>query len=471
MYLSVCVVFILIGTTLGKKNDLNPGIQTKITQKGLEYGKQVALSFAEQKIQEFPLPEISGTISTFGLKYHITGMRVRRFGLPVSDVGLIPNTGFKSSVEKAYIGISGNWHTIFGLIHDGGTFDLNINDLSAAFIVGVSLDSSRPMITYNNCVATLGDLDLKMYGGGSWFYKMFLGKVKDLIRQIIPKQLCSEFRNRVGKLEDVIQTLRVSWQLDKYVEFDYSLVGEPEITTDFIDFPIKGELYDVQHHTEAPFTAQLFNLSNITNQMLVVGLSEYSVNTGGFAYFVAGALQFNITNDMIPKDIPFQLNTSSLNFLLPEVAKEYPNLLMKVVMSATKQPIVKLVPGKFSSDVFTAAEVFVILPNNSLAELFLLGITASVSGQVYTSYGKLHGSVSLSSVDLVLEESKVGTIPVNQMETVLKLGLQKIVIPKINAKLKKGLPIPKIDKIALINPIIEIDQGSILFATDIQYGN
>ncbi|XP_051887580.1 bactericidal permeability-increasing protein-like [Pristis pectinata] len=471
MYPLACVTFILIGTALGE-NNFNPGIKSKITQKGLDYGKQIAMTVAEEKIKELHLPEISGKVHLLGsLKYHIDGMWIRSFGLPVSNIGLIPNTGVKFSVDKAHIAISGNWHVKYGLIRDGGNFDLNINDLSAVFAVGVSLSSSRPMIIDKGCDARLVNFDLKLHGGGSWFYKKFLGKVKDMIQQTVPQKVCSEFRDMVGKLEAIIQTIKVSWQLDKYVEFDFSLVGEPKITTDFIESPIKGEVYDVRHHTEAPFTAQSFNLSNTTDQMLVVGLSEYTVNTGCFAYLVAGALRMNITDDMIPKDIPFRLNTSTLELLLPKVAKEYPNLLMKIVLSATKQPTVKFVRGKFTSNVFTAAEVFAILPNNSLAELFLLGITASVCGQVHISEEGLHGSLSLSSVDLVLEESKVGTIPTKLFETFLRMGLQKVVIPKINAKLKKGLPIPKIDKISLMNPFLEIDQGLILITTDIQYGN
>ncbi|XP_069740747.1 bactericidal permeability-increasing protein-like [Narcine bancroftii] len=466
MYLAVCVMFILIGATLGK-NDLNPGIQSKITQKGLEYGRKIAITIAQKKIKEIHLPEISGDFGP--LYYHVTGWQITDFGLPVSDIGLIPNIGVKLSVKRAHIGIRGNWDMKYLFIRDKGTFNLNINDLSAVFAVSVSMDSSRPMIRYNRCDARLENVDLKLHGRVSWIYNLFIDKVKDKIHQIVPQKLCSKFSKMVGELEAFIQKQAVSWQLDKYVEFDYSLVGEPEITTDFIDFPIKGELYDVEHHTEAPFSAKLFNLANITDQMLVLGLSDYFFNTGSFAYFRAGALQVNITDDMISKYTPFHLSTSSLGMLLPKVAKMYPNLLMKIVVHAEKPPVVKLIPGKFASNLFFATDVYVILPNNSLAELFLLSITASVYGQMYISEGELHGSVSLDSLDLVLEKSKVGTIPTKSMKEMLILELEKMLIPKINAILKKGFLIPKIDKISLINPVFKIGQGLILIGSDIQY--
>ncbi|XP_038658995.1 bactericidal permeability-increasing protein-like [Scyliorhinus canicula] len=471
MYRSTWVTLVLVGTVLGEA-DPNPGIQSKITQKALEYARQIAITAAEEKIKEFQPPDMSGTIDLLGwIDYRITGMSIKSFGLPNSGIGFIPNSGVKFSMDNAHIDIAGNWHVTFGLINDGGTFDLNINDLSAAFIVDISQGSARPVLSYQDCGASLNRFNLQLHGGGSWFYNMFLAQVKDKIRQIAPQELCSEFRNMIGKLESFIQTLSVSRQLDQYVELDYSLVGEPEIATNSIDLPIKGELYDVQHHLDSPFTAQSFDLPNATDHMLILGLSEYFVNTGAFAYFAAGALHFNITDDMIPKDIPVRLNTSSLTFLIPKVAKQYPNLLMKIVMSASKQPIVRLVPGKLTADVFAAAEVFAILPNESIAELFVLGVTASMRGQMFASDMKLHGSVSLNSMDLTMEESKVGTIPIRSMEVMLKLGLQKMVIPKINALLKKGFIIPTLDKVSLINPVLQIEQGLILFTTDIQYGN
>ncbi|XP_078412436.1 bactericidal permeability-increasing protein-like [Cetorhinus maximus] len=471
MYLSICVALLLIGTALGETGP-NPGIQSEITQKGLEYARQIAITDAEKKIKEFHLPDVSGTIDLLGwIDYQITGMYIKSFGLPNSDIRFVPNSGVKFSMDKTYIDIGGNWHVTFGLIKDGGTFDLNINDLSAAFIVNISQDSARPVLSYKDCSASLNSFTLQLHGGGSWFYNMFLPQVKNKIRQITPQKLCSEFRNMIGKLEAIIQTLSISRQLDRYVELDYSLVGEPEITANSIGLPIKGELYDVQHHKESPFTAQSFNLPNATDHMLILGLSEYFVNTGGFAYFVAGALQFNITDDMIPKDIPVRLNTSSLKILIPKVATQYPNLLMKIMMSASKQPVVRLVPGKLTADVFTTAEVFAILPNKSLAELFVLGVTVSVRGQMFISNMKLCGSVSLNRVDLAVEESKVGQIPTETMEIMLKLGLQKMMIPKINAILKRGFTIPTLDKVSLINPVLKIEQGLILITTDIQYGN
>ncbi|XP_078092225.1 bactericidal permeability-increasing protein-like [Mustelus asterias] len=471
MYLSTWVTLVLIGTALGKTGP-NPGIQSKITQKALEYARQIAIIDAEKKVMEFQPPDLSGTIDLLGwLQYRITGMYIKSFGLPNSDIGFIPNSGVKFSMDKAHIDIGGKWHVTFGLIKDGGTFELNINDLSAAFVVNVSQDNARPVLSNEDCGARLNSFELHLHGGGSWFYNMFLAQVKDKIRYIAPQKLCWEFKNIIGKLDTFIQTLGISKQLDKYVELDYSLVAELEITTNSIGFPIKGELYDVEHHLKSPFTAQSFNLPNSTNYMLILGLSEYFVNTGGFAYFAAGALHFNITDDMIPKDIPFRLNTSNLASLIPKVAMLYPNLLMKIAMSASKQPIVRLVPGKLRADVFAATEVFAILPNKSLAELFVLGITVSMCGQIFTSDMKLYGSISLNSMHLTVEESKVGGIPTQTVEDMLNLGLRTMVIPKINAKLKKGFIIPTLDKVSLTAPVLKIEQGLILITTDVQYGN
>ncbi|XP_043566108.1 bactericidal permeability-increasing protein-like isoform X2 [Chiloscyllium plagiosum] len=412
MNLPACITLVLIGTAIGKSG-LNPGIQSKITQEALEYAKQIAVTVAEKKIKGFQPPDLSGTIDLLGwIDYRITGMYIKSFGLPSSNVGFIPNSGVKFSMDNVYIDIGGQWHVTFGLINDGGTFELNIKDLSAAFIVKISQDGPRPALSYNDCDASLNNFDLQLHGGGSWFYNMFLSQVKNKIKEIAPHKLCSEFGNTIGKLETFIQRLNISRQLDKYVEFDYSLVGEPEITSNSIVLPIK-----------------------------------------------------------IPKDIPIRLNTSSLKPLMPKVAAQYPNMLMKIAMSASKQPVVRLVPGKLTAHTFTTLEVFAILPNKSLAELFVLDVTASVLGQIFISDMKVSGTVFLNRMDLAEEESKVGPIPTTALEMMLNLGLQKMVIPKINALLKKGFTIPTMGKVSLKNPVLKTAQGLIVITTDIKYRN
>uniref|UniRef100_A0A4W3J5A4 Bactericidal permeability-increasing protein n=1 Tax=Callorhinchus milii TaxID=7868 RepID=A0A4W3J5A4_CALMI len=148
-------------------------------------------------------------------------------------------------------------------------------------------------------------------------------------------------------------------QVDHYVAFDYSLVREPVITANSIEWPIKGIVYDRQHRKPPPYDVQPFNLPDITDLMLYVGVSEDVLNTMGFAYFVAGALQIDITDD---KRESCKLLT---RMLFGTMFPAMPSVTMMEFMK--KQTLQNL---------FATANVFAILPNNSLSELFSLGVVS-----------------------------------------------------------------------------------------------
>uniref|UniRef100_A0A8C4WTI7 Bactericidal permeability-increasing protein n=1 Tax=Eptatretus burgeri TaxID=7764 RepID=A0A8C4WTI7_EPTBU len=117
------------------------------------------------------------------------------------------------------------------------------------------------------------------------------------------------------------------------------------------------------------------NMDNATDKMLYFGVSEYLFNTAGFAYHSAGALNYLITNNLasflIPKKSPFQLNTSSIGKLIPEVQKQYPNMLMEVRVLSNAPPAVIIQPKKTILSGYADILTFAILPNGSRAFLFL----------------------------------------------------------------------------------------------------
>jgi hypothetical protein len=88
----------------------------------------------------------------------------------------------------------------------------------------------------------------------------------------------------------------------------------------------KGEFYAVSapdkrgfanrlqtaHPVEAPYTpSTLPDIVASGAGMIQVIVGEYVPNTGAYAMWTTGTLSLLITQDMIPRDSPIQLNTSS----------------------------------------------------------------------------------------------------------------------------------------------------------------
>lgn len=61
----------------------------------------------------------------------------------------------------------------------------------------------------------------------------------------------------------------------------------------------QGEFYSASCPSEAPFSAEDFELQSTEEYMMCVGLSEFFINSALYSYFSSGLLHVNITDDMV----------------------------------------------------------------------------------------------------------------------------------------------------------------------------
>uniref|UniRef100_A0A8D2L2F2 Bactericidal permeability-increasing protein n=1 Tax=Varanus komodoensis TaxID=61221 RepID=A0A8D2L2F2_VARKO len=182
-------------------------------------------------------------------------------------------------------------------------------------------------------------------------------------------KVCDEVRSSVStKLQPFLHTLPVTANIDKVAGIDYSLVGPPVATDSSVDLALKGEFFSITHRSPAPFSPPTMALPEAHDRMLYFGVSTYFFNTAGLVYYTAGALTYAITDDMIPKDIQLRLNTTSMLKLL------YPNMAMKLRVSPSSAPALAITPEMLSLQPLVDVQAFAILPNSTLAPLFIIGV-------------------------------------------------------------------------------------------------
>ncbi|XP_048464143.1 bactericidal permeability-increasing protein-like [Rhincodon typus] len=381
----------------------NPGLKVRVTQKALDYGRQVGIQVLQQKLKEIQFPDVKGKarVSVFGrVKYKITGMRIDNFGLPQSAIGFSAGTGIKLSISNAYVRVSGKWKVRYHFISSSGSFDVSVSGLSISEAIGMTRDETgRPAVHSAGCSASIGKLSIKFHGRAKRVYNLIARFLKGRFRSSLIRQICSKVSSAVNGLEEHLRNMKVVQHVDKYAVIEYSLVNPIAITNAFMDLDLKGEFYSVVKREEPPFKPRPILLSDQTDHMMYLGLSDFFVNSAGFAYYRAGALIMKITDDMIPKHSPIRLNTSTFGAVLPQVEKLYPNMLILMSFHANKQPVLKLAPNNITIQASGDINTFAILPNSSLAPLFVLGISASVSAQVTVSDMKLIGSLKLNRLN------------------------------------------------------------------------
>ncbi|XP_018413170.1 PREDICTED: bactericidal permeability-increasing protein-like [Nanorana parkeri] len=232
-------------------------------------------------------------------------------------------------------------------------------------------------------------------------------------------------------------------------------MGPPKVTPDNLDVQMKGEVFETAHRTTPPFSPPPLSLPDDHNLMVYFAVSDYLFNTAGFVYQSAGKLVFNVTDDMVPKGSPVRLNTSSFGLMIPQLAKMYPDMLMKLIITSDSAPSLNISPGNVSMAPLLNIQAYAILPNSSLAPLFLLNLKTDVIANVAVSSSRIVGNLKLSRVDIELKHSDVGPFPVGLIQTAVNFYLSTVLLPKVNEKLNEGYPLPLLDHVLLENIILK----------------
>lgn len=451
----------------------NAGVKVKLTEKGLEYGKQMGVASLQQKLKTIKVPDISGTqkVSPIGkVKYTLSNIQMVNIELPKSMVVFVPGTGVKLSIGNAFLSLRGNWRIKYlRFIKDSGSFDLGINDLTIATSISVRSDETgRPTVGSAGCLATLGRMQIKFHGGASWLYNLFSKFIEKALRSSLQNQICPLVADAVSAMNPYLKTLNVLAPVDKYAEIEYSMVSSPQISN-AIDLSLKGEFYNIGKHVEPPFIPAPFFLPTKVDSMLYIGVSAFTANSAGFVYNKAGVLSLNISDDMIPRSSPIRLNTRTFGVFIPEIARRFPGLKMKLLVKAVKDPFTAFEPDHLTLQVNATVTAYAIQANSTLSPLFVLNTGASVSTKVYMTGTKLAGALALNKMDMTLGRSYVGDFQVRLLNTIFQTVLKVAMLPYINAQLGKGFPLPTIGKMSLRNTQLQVQKGYLLIGTDVQF--
>ncbi|CAF96904.1 unnamed protein product [Tetraodon nigroviridis] len=464
------VMGMLIPTILS----VNPGVEVKLTEKGIEYGRQLGVAAIQEKLKSIRLPDFSGKqrVSPIGkVQYSLTNIQVVNIGLPIAPIQLVAGSGVKLSINGAFINLRGNWRVKYlRWVKNSGSFDLNVNGLSVAETLGIKSDNTgRPEVSSISCGASVGSVKVKFHGGASWLYNLFSRYINRALESALQKQICPLVTNAISDVNPRLKTLNVLANVDKYAEIEYAMVSSPDVSTSSINLKLKGQFYNIGQHQEPPFSAPAFSLPSENSNMLYIGMSAFTVNSAAFVYHKAGALSMYITDDMIPKSSPIRLTTNTFGTFIPEISKQFPGLMMKLLVKTDKSPVVTFEPNSATVQATGTVTAYAIQPDNTLTPLFILNLDTSVSARLFLTGMKLAASLTLNKMNLTVETSYVGEFQVRSLSNVLQLVLKWVVIPTVNVQLGKGYPLPALGKTALENTQLQIQKDYIMIGTDVKF--
>ncbi|XP_054905708.1 lipopolysaccharide-binding protein [Poeciliopsis prolifica] len=462
----VIVVFVLLSCACGE----NPGVKVILTDKGLQYGKHESTGWIQEKLEQITFPDITGSVNIYigRVYYTLSGVTIKKCDLPEPSVEFVQPGGLTTSIAGLSFAVAGEWRTRFCTIHDGGSFNMAIFNIDVTSTVQLGRDAGGHLsVTSVSCKASVGDLAIQFYGGASKIFQPFVKHFKGHIIGRIQNQICPEVENSIMNLDRHLQAMNVSFDVNEVLNFDVPLTGVPDVEPQNMKLGFKGEFQSIKTHKEPPFVAQEFILPELAGYMLSVGISEFTLNSASFGYFSAGELQAFINDSMIPPCIPFHLNTSSMGMFIPQLPKMYPGLLMNLQVNAKQAPMFSLQLGSGLLNVQVDVKAAAIEANGTQIPLFTLSVNSSFTGKMMIADGKLKGNVMLNNVTLTVGATEIGEFKTDALKSGIKSGMI-VALGQLNAKLGKGIILPRMKHAQLVNTILKMQKGFVAIYSDVQ---
>uniref|UniRef100_H9GJV6 Bactericidal permeability-increasing protein n=1 Tax=Anolis carolinensis TaxID=28377 RepID=H9GJV6_ANOCA len=151
----------------------------------------------------------------------------------------------------------------------------------------------------------------------------------------------------------------------------------PGVTSIFGFLAPQGEFFSLTHRSCPPFPPPALDFPVDHDRMLYFGLSTFFFNTAGNVYYEAGAMNFTITDDMARVNWICKHKQNVFFALHLQLEKLYPDMLMMLKVSPSAAPSLTITPEVMSLSPDVDVQAFVILPNSTMAPLFVLDVVSS----------------------------------------------------------------------------------------------
>ncbi|XP_062512146.1 bactericidal permeability-increasing protein-like [Corticium candelabrum] len=476
MFQFACCLFVFVALSISEA--VNPGFRTEITQKGLDYIREIGLPRLINEVQSFDIPDQSG--ENDGFKWKLSDIKSSSLVIPKSSLTVAPGKGLKLLGSGASMKVTAAWsyeleiwpHFPYG----SGTCDIPVSNTEMGVTIAVGADSSgRPTVKALDCTFDIGSIDIHFHGSDfDWLYNLFNSQIAGFIKSSIRSKVCPLAVNAINEEGNkALETLPVVEKVSSSAEINFELIQAPIFNSTYLQTLHKGEFLYVPHPIETPFQPPPLPLPSATNFMSTLWLTNYIANTAGYVFWEAGTLQINVTPDMVPKDIPFPLNTSTFKNMVPALYAKYPNKAMQLFINATSAPAITGTPKGLNLTATGDVAVSVILDNKTVAPAFTVRVTMYAKADVWLHQNGtkevLSGNATYLFANISLVHSDMGPFDVSKLNESVNALIGFGVVPLLNVYGKTGITIPAIEGVSFKNATLRLGDNFVAIDTDFAY--
>lgn len=438
------LLVLLISSSNSQSNSSGEYISVEISNKGLDFAKNLLVGTAESSLVPLELPEIKKSVSipvVGKVEMLLSDIVIDRIDVNSSTV----RTG-NSCIILAVSGATGNmtmkWKYSYDTwllpvtVTDEGDASVQVEGMEIALTLSLQNKNGSLSLSLLESGCFVEDISVALDGGASWLYQGVLDAFEGKLISAVEDAITKKIGDGVLKLDSVLRSLPKEVQITKVASMNVTFVGDPVISNSSVSLAINGLLGDSDKSFYPGHRSPSIACKD-SNEMVSVFLHENVIKSALSVYFKADKMQWFV--DQVPDQS--LLNTAEWRFIVPKLYKQYPNDDMSLNITVTSTPGVKIEERMM----YATVPADVIINVKHQGEVVPVAcISVDINGWVFAavSDGSVTGSVRLDDIAMSLKWSSIGNLHLFLVQRVASTLLKTVVVPLVNLRLEMGYHLP-----------------------------
>ncbi|XP_043688681.1 putative BPI/LBP family protein At1g04970 isoform X2 [Telopea speciosissima] len=450
-------------------------ISTVISEKGLDFAKDILIEKAISSLTPLYLPQIEKTLKiplVGNVHFGLSNITIYRVDVPYSYVNP-GDTGIAIVASGATANLSMNWfysyRAWFVTVSDKGHASIQVEGMEVGLTLGLANQQGTLKLSLMECGCYVKDIDITLNGGASWLYQGLVDAFEGQIKSSVENAITKKIKEGILKLDSLLKSLPNEVPVNEIVALNVTFVEEPVLSNSSIGFEIDG-LFTAADKVVS--SGNYFRNSQLSAsckgpvKMLEISLDKDVFNSASNIYYNAGLMQWIV--DKVPDQS--LLNTASWKYIVPQLYKMYPNDDMNLNVSLSSPPVIRSSPDNIDSTIYSDVTIDVF-GDNEIIPVACISLVITASGSVGISGNNLVGSVELVDFTMSLKWSKIGNFHMYLIQSVMRTLLKTVFLPYVNLHLGRGFPLPIIRGFTLQNADIFCASSQILICSNVVFAD
>lgn len=246
-------------------------------------------------------------------------IHIEKFTIAGYEATMISPDSIDLDIKTLNLALSFKYEYAINHLGDQGSARLEILNTTLS-TTAVSSSSNTIKLLALNTKVKIGEVFIEVLRSKSvsqnWFFSMFKSDIKDLVSNILKNSLNTAIESI--NLNDPYIPIS-----DSGIAFNYSLTHPLKVTSTMLQADFLGIFIQDSNPNYNPPIPKPKNFKTTDDQGVQILASDYLVNSLSYSAYMSGLLNFTITSSQLPSDFPFDLTTTIVGVIIPELISEY----------------------------------------------------------------------------------------------------------------------------------------------------